>query len=75
MPDPGLVWLLDKNVVRKAIEGIGALLVAVPLTTEQSLSENARPARSRTHSISLKPLPYSSLAIMMRPQQPAATYK
>jgi hypothetical protein len=32
------VWLLDKNVVRKAIEGIGALLIAVPLTTEQSLA-------------------------------------
>ncbi|MBI1927017.1 hypothetical protein HYR99_22590 [Candidatus Poribacteria bacterium] len=36
MPNP-VVWLLDKNVVRRAIEGIGASLVAVPLTTEQSL--------------------------------------
>jgi hypothetical protein len=32
------VWLLDKNVVRRTIEGIGASLTAVPLTTEQSLA-------------------------------------
>lgn len=38
MPEPAPVWLLDKNVVRRAIEGIGASLVAVPLTTEQSLA-------------------------------------
>jgi len=28
MPGPAPVWLLDKNVVRKAIEGIGASLIA-----------------------------------------------
>lgn len=34
---PNLVaWLLDKNVVRRAIEGIAASMVAVPLTTEKS---------------------------------------
>lgn len=33
-----VVWLLDKNVVRRIIEGIGALLVAAPLTIEQSES-------------------------------------
>ncbi len=38
MPSPTPVWLLDKNVVRRAIEGIGALLVAAPLTAEQSLA-------------------------------------
>lgn len=38
MPDPTPVWLLDKNVVRRAIEGIGTLLVAAPLTAEQSLA-------------------------------------
>jgi hypothetical protein len=32
------VWLLDKNVVRRTIEGIGASLTAGPLTTEQSLA-------------------------------------
>ena len=35
MPNP-VVWLLDKNVVRRAIEGIGASIIAVPLTTEKS---------------------------------------
>lgn len=38
MPNPAPVWLLDKDVVRRAIEGIGASLVAAPLTTEQSLA-------------------------------------
>lgn len=38
MPNPTPVWLLDKNVVRRAIEGIGTLLVAAPLTAEQSLA-------------------------------------
>lgn len=38
MPDQTPVWLLDKNVVRRAIEGIGASLVAVPLTTQQGLA-------------------------------------
>ncbi len=34
MPNP-VVWLLDKNIVRRAIEGIGASIIAVPLTTEK----------------------------------------
>ncbi len=38
MPDLTPAWLLDKNVVRRAIEGIGASLVAVPLSTEQGLA-------------------------------------
>jgi hypothetical protein len=34
---PNLVaWLLDKNVVRRAIEGIGASIIALPLTTQKS---------------------------------------
>jgi len=36
MPDPTLVWLLDKNVVRRATEGIAAALAARALTSEQS---------------------------------------
>lgn len=38
MLNPAPVWLLDKNVVRRAIEGIGASLVASPLTAQQSLA-------------------------------------
>jgi len=38
MPGPAPVWLLDKNLVRKAIEGIGASLIAAPLTGQQSMA-------------------------------------
>ena len=38
MPDPALAWLLDKAVIRRAVEGISASLVATPLSTEQSLA-------------------------------------
>ena len=38
MPDPTLAWLLDKAVIRRAVEGISASLVATPLSTEQSLA-------------------------------------
>jgi hypothetical protein len=36
MPNPTLVWLLDKNVVRRATEGIAAALTDRVLTLEQS---------------------------------------
>ena len=36
MPNPTLVWLLDKNVVRRATEGIAATLAPRVLTYEQS---------------------------------------
>ena len=36
MLDPTLVWLLDKNVARRATEGIAAALAARALTSEQS---------------------------------------
>ena len=36
MPSPTLTWLLDKNVARRAIEGISAAVTARALTSEQS---------------------------------------
>ncbi len=36
MPAPTLTWLLDKNVARRAVEGISAAVTARALTYEQS---------------------------------------
>ncbi len=38
MSDPALVWLLDKNVIRRAVEGIGKSLVEGVLSSEGSLA-------------------------------------
>ena len=67
MPDPALAWLLDKAVIRRAVEGISASLVATPLSTEQSLTLRLSGAACRplfSCSSHLKRLTSSFIAII-----------